>query len=147
MKSPIGILAVITLLCSGCSFQSYLLVINPHSESRRISLQLENPQTGSGIFNARDFAFYAFKENEVDFSSHVPLTLAQAAAHVFDIPARSALRIAVLRNETFASSGQKLINGRVFNLRSLVIGEVAVTKSTFSEYFKRTPYGAAWYLP
>lgn len=147
MKSRLRILIAIALLCGGCSFQSYVLVINPHGESRRILLHLESPQTGNGIFNTRDFAFYQFKNNEVDFSSHVPLSLPKAATHELEIPARSALRIAVLRNETFASSEQKFINGRVFNLKSLVSGEIAVTKSTFSDYFKRTPFGAAWHLP
>ena len=125
-----------------CSFQSYLMVINP-----QLMLQQNNKTSGVPIFSTRNLAVYAMKDNEVDFSSHKPVATPEAATLTLTVPARSALCIAVLRNEHFSSSEQKFINGRVFNLQRLVAGKETVTRANFGAYFRKTEFGAAWYLP
>ena len=141
------VLPLTGLLFCTCSFQSYLMVINPHRESRQLLLQLDNRPTGVPIFSARKLAVYALKDNEVDFSSHKPVATTEVATLTLTVPARSALCIAVLRNEHFSSSEQKFINGRVFNLLRLVAGKETVTRANFGAYFRKTEFGAAWYLP
>ncbi len=71
----------------------------------------------------------------------------EASSHTLQIPAHSALCIAVLRNESFNRSDQHFINGRVFNLKQIVAGEIVVRPLNFGDYFKKTDYGAAWQLP
>lgn len=147
MKWRALLLTCMSLALTRCSFQSYLIVINPHNETRQVTIVLESRPQGVPIFRAKHFALYPLKDNEVDFSSHVPVARADASSHTLPIPAKTALCIALLHNETFNGSDQHFINGRVFNLKQLVAGEIVVSAQNFGSYFKKTNYGAAWLLP
>ena len=138
---------IISLMVSGCSYQTYLLVLNPHNESRRVTLQVDPKPAGAPIFTTRDLALYKLNKDEVDFSSHEALAHTELASLTLEIPARSALRIAVLRNEHYRSSEQNFLNGRIFNLNRLTAGTITVTRANFGVYFTRTAFGAAFSIP
>jgi len=138
---------IMSLMFSGCSYQTYLMLLNPHNESRRVTLQVDPKPAGAPIFTTRGLALYKLNNNEVDFSSHEALVHAELASLTLEIPARSALSIAVLRNEHYRSSGQNFQNGRIFNLKRLTAGTITVTRDNFGDYFKRTDFGAALSIP
>ncbi len=146
-RRTVRLLPLLLLALCSCSFQNFIMIVNEHGENRQVSLQFGSPQAGTPIFSARKLGLYAMKDNDVDFSSHVPLNQTESPSLTVTIPARSALCIAVLRNETFSSSDQKFINGRVFNLKQIKSGSVTITKTNFGAHFRRTNFGAAWYLP
>ena len=67
----------------------------------------------------------------------------------FTLPAHSAAEIGELQNDKYEKYNQFFINGRVFNLESLVINsggnKTKIVPETFDTYFKKGKRGEIYY--
>ena len=132
----------------GCSYQTPILLINVHNSPRTVYIHFSRPDEGTPLFVPGRFVLHPLEAGDtVDFSRPQPMPSNQANTVTIELPARSALSLAVLRNETYRTATQEFINQRRFNIEEIAVGNERVNRGNFDAQFRRTPDGIAWSIP
>ena len=138
---PVFLTGIFICLFSGCSWLEYFVVFNPTDKEAVVKYELELPQTGQfDIFNKIP-ELYGLKNKYIDWNKKLGAEDLDAAQYkvTVTLPPHSCLNFGRLNNDNYISYKQHFYNGRVFNLKSLIInpGEenLVVTPETFDNYF------------
>jgi hypothetical protein len=116
-----------------------------------VEIKLKKDLTNFPIFHYRKVYVHdapndKIKDEEKEFLAD---TLENYSHFKYTIPAHSAVEIGELQNDKYEKYNQYFINGRIFNLESLVINsagkETKIVPETFDAYFKKGKHGEIYY--
>jgi hypothetical protein len=135
------LLLIIPFFLTGCSWYVLFGVQNNSLENVRIEMYLDSLSGGFPIFEDNEEAFRMKKNGDINWERKVELKDKDSSDwnSVVTIPPGTVYVIGRLSNDTYKSYNQYFINGRVFNLKKLVIIQnsdtLTITPETFDRYF------------
>jgi hypothetical protein len=118
--------------------------VNTSDKPISIEIKLSKKVTSFPIFDYSSFTLRGEKNGKIIYDSQKEIkadTLEDYSHFKISIPAHSALEIGQLLNDKYEKYNQYFINGRVFNLESLIIHssekETKILPETFDTYFEK----------
>ena len=151
MKNKLLILVFSAFLLQACSWRIRFLLVNSTDKPITVEIKVQENRTGFPIFHSRKLYVHEapnnkLKDEEKEFS---PDTLESSAHIKFTLAAHTAVEIGELQNDHYEKYNGYFINGRVFNLESLVINSVGketkIIPENFDNYFKKGKYKEIYY--
>ena len=125
--------------------------MNTSDKPINVDIKLHKNQVNFPIFHyGKIYVHEAFDEKMKDAEKEMLSDTLENFAHFnFTLAAHSAAEIGELQNDHYEKYNQYFINGRVFNVESLVINsggnKTTIVPETFDTYFKKGRSGEIYY--
>ena len=143
MKNKLLILVFLASLLRACSWRIRFFIMNTGDNPINVEIKLNKSVASFPIFQYRRMYLHDAPNNKIkDEEKEVLVDTLEDLSHFkFILPAHTAVEIGELQNDNYKKYNQYFINGRVFNLESLVITsqgkETKIIPETFDTYFKK----------
>jgi len=137
---------------NGCSWVCRFFIANTSNETVTADVKLFDSVKSFPIFDYGVVGFYSMKKNgSVDFDTYKIIkvdTIGKISHYKVKMPAHTAIEIGELQNDHYEKYNQYFINGRTFNLESIMIPEkkISIVTSTFDSYFHKAKSGDIYFV-
>ncbi len=138
-------------ILQACSWICRFFISNTTDKPVSLEIKLNKAVKSFPIFHYREFYLHETSGEKIkdDAKEFLADTLEDYSHVKFILPAYTAVEIAQLQNDKYEKHDQYFINGRVFNLESLIITahgkETKIIPETFDSCFKKGKYGEIYY--
>ena len=148
MKNKLLILLLCVAFLNACSWRVCFYVLNNSDKPVSVEIKLNKKITSFPIFHYNRFIARSEKKEKINYEnqSDIKADTLEDYSHIkIFVPAHMALEIGQLQNDKYEKHDQYFINGRVFNLEWLIIGdgekETKITPASFDNFFRKGKYG------
>ncbi len=148
MKTKILILVFCSILFNACSWRLGFYIINNSDKPVAVEIKLNKKLTSFPIFHYNRFFVRSEKKEKINYENQSDIkadTLEDYSHLKLFVPAHMALEIGQLQNDKYEKHDQYFINGRVFNLEWMIIGdgekETKITAAAFDNFFRKGKHG------
>ena len=143
MKNKFLILVLSVFLLQACSWRVRFFIMNTSDKPVNIEIKLNKNLASFPIFHYRRLYLHDAPKNKIkdEEKEFLADTLEDYSHFKFSLAAHTAVEFGELQNDHYENHDQYFINGRVFNLESVVINadgkEAHITKENFDKYFTK----------
>lgn len=138
MRGRLTIGLFLMFMMTGCSWVEYFTITNTSKNNVAISYTLNLNQEGLQIFNTTPNAYALTTSKGIDWNKQLEIIDTDTSKEVISIilPPNSSLIIGELSNDTYKNFDQQFINGRIFNLKEVIVKpDRIIIPSTFDSFF------------
>lgn len=141
------------LLLAGCSWIEPFYIVNTTNQPITITIQLKNSPGAFPIFSNSELYLYQGDQKKIKWETQkevTPDTLESCAHFKVEMPPHSTLEIGRLHNDKYQRYDQHFINGRFFNIQSILVAQqnkrTGILATTFDRYFKNEKSGVFYFV-
>lgn len=151
MKKAIGVILIgLFFLFTSCSWQEYFLIFNETEFPVLVEYEIEKTDMGFPIFMARPSLYKIAKNGGVNWEQKIKAKDEDSLVHLIkiELPPNSVLNFGLLSNDRYQNYDQEFINGRVFNLKKMVVeikgAATEILQENFDVFFMKDSNGIAY---